>query len=461
MSEVFSVISPVDGKVLIQRPWATPAMLDGALARGHAAAPAWAGTTLTRRVRILHRLVDAFVAQSDEMSPELSWQMGRPVRYSGGEINGFAQRARVMLQLAPEALADHVPEPQPGFTRFVRRVPHGLVLVLSPWNYPYLTAVNAVIPALAAGNTVLLKHSDQTPLCGDRIVAAGVAAGLPENVLQSIDADHGLVAKAVADPRVALVSFTGSVGGGHAVVSAASQRFVGINLELGGKDPAYVRVDADLDHAVPNVVEGAMFNSGQSCCAVERVYVHRDRYADFLDAAVAEVEKLRLGDPLDPSTTLGPMVRTRNADAVRAQVSEAIDRGARPLIDPAHFPAASTHGPYLAPQLLVDVDPDCALMRDETFGPAVGIVPVDDDEAAIAAMNDSRFGLTASIWSPDRNAALAIGSRLETGTVFLNRCDYLDPHLAWVGVKDSGRGCTLSQVGYEALTRPKSFHLRH
>ena len=461
MSDVFSVISPVDGKVLVERPWATPTMLEDALARGHAAAPAWARTPLSRRIRILHRLVDAFVAQAGEMSPELSWQMGRPVRYSGGEVNGFAQRARVMLELAPEALADHVPEPQHGFTRFVRRVPHGLILVLSPWNYPYLTAVNAVIPALAAGNTVLLKHSDQTPLCADRIMAAGVAAGLPQDVLQSIDADHGLVARAVADPRVALVSFTGSVEGGRAVVAAAADRFVGINLELGGKDPAYVRADADLDHAVPNVIEGAMFNSGQSCCAVERIYVHRDRYAEFVDAAVAEVEKLRLGDPLDPSTTMGPMVRARNADAVRRQVADAIDRGARALIDPARFPAASTHGPYLAPQLLVDVDPDCAIMREETFGPAVGIVAVDDDEAALTAMNDSRFGLTASIWSPDRDAALSMGDRLQTGTVFLNRCDYLDPHLAWVGVKDSGRGCTLSRVGYEALTRPKSFHLRH
>jgi acyl-CoA reductase-like NAD-dependent aldehyde dehydrogenase len=244
------------------------------------------------------------------------------------------------------------------------------------------------------------------------------------------------------------------------VQRAASGRFIPTGLELGGKDPAYVRADAPLSSTVENLVDGAFFNSGQSCCGVERIYVHRTLFKPFVDAFVGLTRQYRLGNPLDAKTTLGPMVRTAAAESVRAQIGDAVEQGARALIDPKAFPADKAGTPYLAPQVLVDVDHHMAVMSEESFGPVIGIMPVDGDEQAIALMNDSRYGLTASIWTADAEAAMRIGERVETGTWFMNRCDYLDPALAWTGVKDSGRGCTLSRLGLEAFTRPKSFHLR-
>jgi acyl-CoA reductase-like NAD-dependent aldehyde dehydrogenase len=457
----FQVLSPVDGEVVTERALATPAELDGAIAAGHRARASWRATPLDERIAVLRALVDAFVAEGDAIADELTAQMGRPRRFSPGEVSGLADRANTMLDLAPAALADVVPPPKQGFRRLVRREPLGLVLVLAPWNYPYLTAVNAVIPALAAGNTVLLKHSDQTPLCAERMVAAGRAAGLPPGVFEYIHMSHDLTAAAVRDQRVDHVAFTGSVGGGHAVVAAASQRFVGVGLELGGKDPAYVRADADLAFAAENVVEGALFNSGQSCCAVERVYVHEAVWDDFIEKAVSAAESWHLGLPTDPETTLGPVVRPRNARDIRAHVNAALAAGAWGLVDPNQFGDFGSLGEgFVAPQLLVEVTHEMDIMREETFGPVAGIMKVSSDAEAIRLMNDSRFGLTASVWTRDAEAAMQIGGQLETGTVFMNRCDYLDPMLAWTGVKDSGRGCTLSSLGFEHLTRPRSYHLR-
>jgi acyl-CoA reductase-like NAD-dependent aldehyde dehydrogenase len=334
------------------------------------------------------------------------------------------------------------------------------VLTLAPWNYPYLTSVNSIIPAIMAGNTVVLKHSNHTPLCAERYAEAFQAAGFPVGVFQYLHMGHEDVARAVGDDRVNFVAFTGSVPGGHAVTEAAMGRFLGLGLELGGKDPAYVRHDANLAHAIENLVDGAMFNSGQSCCGIERIYVHAGVYDAFVEGFVDLVRQYKLGNPLDPDTTLGPMVRTGAAELVRAQVAEAVGQGATALIDPADFVADVEGTPYLAPQVLVNVDHSMRVMREETFGPVVGIMPVSGDEEAIRLMNDSTYGLTAAIWTSDVDAAIRIGDRIDTGTWFMNRCDYLDPALAWTGVKDSGRGCTLSTVGYEQLTRPKSFHLR-
>jgi acyl-CoA reductase-like NAD-dependent aldehyde dehydrogenase len=412
------------------------------------------------RCALLVRAVDAFVADGAAIADEISWQMGRPVSQSPGEIGGFEERARYMLAIAPTALADIGVEPKAGFTRFVRRVPLGVVLVIAPWNYPYLTAVNAVIPALAAGNTVLLKHSAQTPLCAERFAAAFEQAGLPEGVFQYLHLGHADALALIENDGVDFVAFTGSVPAGHAVQQAASKRFIGLGLELGGKDPAYVRADVTLDHAVENVVDGAFFNSGQSCCGIERAYVHADVYDTFVEGAVALVERYRLGNPMDPDTNLGPLVKASAAEHVRSQIAAAVAGGARALVDPARFAANREGTAYLAPQVLVDVSHDMRVMREESFGPVLGIMKVDSDEQAIALMNDSQFGLTASVWTNDEQAALAIGAEIATGTWFMNRCDYLDPALAWTGIKDSGHGCTLSRVGYEQLTRPMSFHLR-
>ncbi|MCS7194345.1 MAG: aldehyde dehydrogenase family protein [Meiothermus sp.] len=459
--QIQRTISPVDGRVYVERELAGPEALEQALTRAVQAQRAWARTPLEERLAIVERMVEVMLGAVEPVALELTWQMGRPIRYSPKEITGgFAERARYMARIAPAALRDIPAEELPGFTRFIRREPLGVVLVLAPWNYPYLTSVNTIVPALLAGNAVLLKHSAQTPLVAERYAWAFQEAGLPEGVFQYLHMDHELVARAIADPRVAFVAFTGSVAGGRAVERAAAGHFKGVALELGGKDPAYVRPDADLEFSAVNLVDGAMFNSGQSCCGVERIYVHEAIYEPFVEAFVAETLKLKLGNPLDPETTLGPMVRTEAAEFVRGQIAEALSQGARALIDPRHFPADAPGTPYLAPQVLVDVHHGMRVMVEESFGPVVGIMKVKSDAEALALMNDSPYGLTASIWSKDEGAALELGAGLETGTVFLNRCDYLDPALAWTGVKESGRGCSLSVLGYEQLTRPKSYHLR-
>ncbi len=459
--QIQKTISPVDGRVYVERTLAGPAELEHALALAARAQKAWAQTPLWGRLAVVNRMVEVMLGATEAIAEELTWQMGRPIRYSPKEIQGgFAERARYMARIAPAALQDIPAEALPGFTRFIRREPLGVVLVLAPWNYPYLTSVNTIVPAILAGNAVLLKHSAQTPLVAERYAWAFQEAGLPEGVFQYLHMDHDLTAQAIADPRVAFVAFTGSVAGGRAVERAAAGHFKGVALELGGKDPAYVRPDADLEYSAVNLVDGAMFNSGQSCCGVERIYVHESIYQPFVEAFVAETLRLRLGNPLEPETTLGPMVRTEAAEFVRAQIAEAIAQGAQALINPKDFPADAPGTPYLAPQVLVNVNHRMRVMVEESFGPVVGIMPVKSDEEALLLMNDSPYGLTASIWSQDEDAALRLGAGLETGTVFLNRCDYLDPALAWTGVKESGRGCSLSVLGYEQLTRPKSYHLR-
>ncbi len=465
MKRSFDVISPVDGRVVVKIEEATPSQIARALDRARSALGGWAATPVAERVAVVQAFCEAMASREAEIAELITLQMGRPVAHCPGEVRGLVQRATYMAEIAEEALADVVPAPLPGFERRIERVPLGVVLVLSPWNYPYLTAVNAVVPAILAGNTVVLKHSDQTPLAAEHFQQAFEAAGLPDGVFQILHMSHEATALVIEDTQVDHVCFTGSVEGGKAVADAVHRRvaagsFIGLGLELGGKDPAYVRADADLAHAVENLVEGAFFNAGQSCCGVERIYVHQDVAASFIDAYAEETLKLRLGNPLDPATTLGPVVRQRNADAIRAQVTQAIESGARPLIDAGRFPLDRADTPYLAPQVLTGVSHGMALMQEETFGPVVGIQPVASDAEAIANMNDSRYGLTASVWSKDVEAANAIGQALQTGTVFLNRCDYLDPALAWTGVKQSGRGATLSKLGFEGLTRPKSYHFR-
>jgi acyl-CoA reductase-like NAD-dependent aldehyde dehydrogenase len=460
MTTIQRTVSPVDGRVLVERPLAGDGEIATALDRAREAAAAWRATPVEARVALLGRAVDALVARRDELAAEITWQMGRPIAQSPGEIRGLEERARYMLAAAPKALGDRRPEPKAGFARFVRHEPLGLVFVVAPWNYPYLTAVNSVIPALAAGNTVLLKHSAQTPLCAERFQEAFDAAGLPPGVFQHLHMGHEAALRLVASGEAQLVAFTGSVPAGRAVQEAAGRAFIATNLELGGKDPAYVREDADLAHAVENLVDGACFNSGQSCCGIERIYVHRARFDEFVAGYAALAAKYALGDPTDPATTLGPMVRAAAADFARGQVDEAVAQGARALVDPLAFPRDARGSAYMAPQCLVGVTHQMRVMREESFAPIVGIMPVAGDDEAVALMNDSPFGLTASVWTRDEAAALAIGERTATGTFFRNRCDYLDPALAWVGIKDSGRGCALSELAYAHLTRPKSFHLR-
>ena len=454
-------ISPVDGSVYLERPLATGEMIENALAKATEAQKEWKKTTVKERAGFCLKAVEYFLDHADEIGLELTWQMGRPVRYTANEIRkGFQERAKYMISVAEQALADVEVEEIEGFKRFIRRDPVGVVFVVAPWNYPYLTSVNSVIPAIMAGNTVILKHAQQTPLCAERYAEAFAYAGLPEGVFQYLHLSHGQVATVIADPRISYVAFTGSVEGGHAVQKSINERFIVGGLELGGKDPAYVRADANLADAVENLVDGSFFNSGQSCCGIERIYVHEDVYDKFVEEFVALTKTYTLGDPLNADTTLGPMVRTSAANFAQKQIAEAIEQGAKALINTSLFPLHKEGTPYMAPQVLVDVDHTMKVMTEETFAPVVGIMSVKSDEEAIQLMNDSQYGLTASIWTTDIDAALEIGAQVETGTWFMNRCDYLDPALAWTGVKNSGRGVTLSKVGYEALTKAKSFHLK-
>ena len=453
-------ISPIDGSLYVERDLASASEIKAALAKAERAQQAWKHTPVAERVAIGRQAIAAFAAREEQLAEELCWMMGRPIRYAAGEIRGFVERASHMADIAESALADIRLPDKPGFTRFIRREPLGVALVIAPWNYPYLTAVNAVMPALLAGNAVLLKHSAQTPLCAERMVAAFAAAGLPDGVFQYLHLSHADTEQLIQAPAIQHVSFTGSVAGGAMVERAAAGRFISVGLELGGKDPAYVRADADLAHAVATTIDGAFFNSGQSCCGIERIYVHESLFEAFVEQAVALVKQYKLGRSDDPETTLGPLVRAEAADFVRRQINEAVAQGAVAHIDPARFALDRPGSAYLAPQVLTGVYHGMRVMTEESFGPVVGIQKVKDDEEALALMNDSEFGLTAAIFSRDAEAAQALAERVEAGTVFLNRCDYLDPALAWVGVKNSGRGCSLSSIGYEHLTRPKSFHFK-
>lgn len=459
MSELIT-ISPIDGQELLRRPHATAADLARITRAARAAQRDWARQPLSARTAVLEKAIDEVVERAGDFARAITEQMGRPLGQTPGELRGFAERGRYMLSIAQDALAPLELPGGDGLHRSIEREPVGVVLTIAPWNYPLLTAVNSIVPALAAGNAVILKHSDQTPLCAEQLVQAFADAGLPAGLFQHVHATHEAIRALIQSPAIDYVAFTGSVRGGAAVEEAAAGRFIGRGLELGGNDPAYVRQDADLTQAVESLVDGAFFNSGQSCCGIQRIYAHRSLYRDFVDQAVALTEQYRLGNPLDEQTNLGPVVRARAAGEIRAAVARSVGMGARDCVDPARFPMALPDSTYLAPSILTEVRHDMPVMNEECFGPVVGIMPVDSDEQALELMNDCRYGLTAAVFTRDLEAARRLGGRLETGTVFMNRCDYLDPALAWTGVKNTGHGISLSVYGYHMLTRVKSYHLR-
>ena len=450
-------ISPIDGTVYAEREISTRSEAKIAIERAKLAQVSWAARPLSERISLVQAGVAAVGAMNQEVILELAHQMGRPVRY-GGEFGGFNERASYMAEIAKEALAPIQVEISNEFLRMIKRVPHGVVLVVAPWNYPYMTAINTIAPALIAGNSVILKHSSQTLLVGERLATAFHSVGIPKDVFINVFLNHKTTTDLISDRSFNYVNFTGSVEGGKAIETAASGTFAGIGLELGGKDPGYVMEDADLDAAVDTLIDGAMFNSGQCCCGIERIYVHESLFEAFVQKAVAIVSRYKLGNPLDSETTLGPMAHVRFADEVRRQTSEAIDEGAKAHIDPAIFP--QNGGAYLMPQILTNVTHNMRIMREESFGPVVGIMSVKNDFEAIQLMNDSNFGLTASLWTQDQIRAEKIADQIETGTVFMNRADYLDPGLCWTGCKDTGRGGGLSVIGYHNLTRPKSYHMK-
>lgn len=451
-------ISPVDGSVYAERPAMAFDDAKAATAKVRKAQKAWAKRPLEERVSLVMKGVARLNEMADEVVKELAWQMGRPVKY-GGEFRGFNERSNYVASIAHDALAPISVEKSAAFERYIAREPHGVVFVIAPWNYPYMTAINTVAPALMAGNAVVIKHASQTLLVGERLVRAFNEAGVPDDVFMNIFLDHDTTSKLIADSQFNFINFTGSVEGGRSIERAAAGTFTGIGLELGGKDPGYVMEDADLERAVDVLMDGATYNSGQCCCGIERIYVNENLYDDFVEKSVAWVSNYRLGNPLDPETSLGPMANKRFAAVVRKQIDEAVAKGAKALVDAKLFPQ-DDGGAYLAPQILVDVDHSMSIMNEETFGPAVGIMKVKNDAEALELMNDCKYGLTASLWTNDVERAAKLGEQIETGTVFMNRADYLDPALVWTGVKETGRGGSLSILGFHNLTRPKSYHLR-
>ena len=454
-------ISPVDGSVYVERELADPVTITQSIELSRSAQKQWQQTSIDERARICEAAIQYFEEKQTQIAEEIAWQMGRPIAFAGGEVNGLAERARHMIASAEQSLADIVPAKQEGFNRFIRRQPLGTVFTIAPWNYPLLTAINSIVPALMAGNSVILKPSAQVPLCGEHFTQAFEATGIPEGVIQNLFLSHADTEKIIGSREMDFVCFTGSVPAGQRIEQAAAGTFVGVSLELGGKDPAYVREDADFDSSVESLVDGAFFNSGQSCCGIERIYVHETLFDKFVEAYVEQVKQYVLASPLEKQTTLGPVVKNSAADWVRKQVAAAIDAGATPCIDPSHFPNATDDTTYLAPQVLIDVNHKMSVMSEESFGPVVGIMPVSNDEEAVGLMNDSDLGLTASLWTQNESLTEQLGERLQCGTVFMNRCDYLDPALVWTGVKNTGRGAALSELGYHQLTQTKSFHLKN
>jgi acyl-CoA reductase-like NAD-dependent aldehyde dehydrogenase len=459
-ANVLRVDNPFTGEIVLERPLSDAKAIEEQMRRSNQTHRDWAQTSLSHRLELVEAFCKLFEERGGQYAEEISRSMGKPISEARGEVRGMLDRARQMASIAEESLADLVLPPKDGFERWIAREPVGVVVVLAAWNYPLLIAINPTVAAILAGNSVVLKHSSRTPRCGEQIAETFKDAGAPADLVTAVHTDHKVAETLVGHPLTGYVSFTGSVGGGRKIYRAvADKRFIDVGLELGGKDPAYVLEDADFEPTVANVVEGAFYNAGQSCCGIERVYVARSIYEKFLEAAIEEAKKYQPGDPLDEATSLGPMAQSNAPAFLKDQVDGARAAGARIPIG-GEATTYEGRGRFFAPTIAADTDHRMAIAREESFGPVVAIQAVEDDEEAISRMNDSEFGLTASVWTGDTDRAKHILRRLEAGTVFLNRADFLDPLLAWTGVKDTGKGASLSKLGFLSVTRPKRYHLR-
>ncbi len=454
-----TVDDPYTGEAACSVPITDDDALSRVLDEARKAARELARLSVEERVALCNRALAKLEARTEEIAADITRQMGKPLSQARGEVGGMAGRWRHMQAIAKESLADIVLPPKDNFERRIAKEPLGVVLDLPAWNYPLLTAVNAIVPAVLAGNAVVVKHSPRTPLCGEHFARAFAEAGAPKGVVSAVFFDYERTERLVGDPRIDHVLFTGSVHGGHRMQAAARDRFLHVGLELGGNDPAYAAADCDLEKTVENVVDGAIYNAGQSCCAVERVYVHASIYDRFVALAEPLVRAYVMGDPRDPKTTLGPVAQPWHPKELEAFVADATTKGAK-LVTGGRAVAVDGKGRFFEATMLTDVPQDTELMKKESFGPILAIAKVASDEEALEKMNASSLGLTASVWTRDRDRAERMARALDFGTVYMNRCDALDPALPWTGVKDSGRGVTLSSLGFDALTRPKAIHFR-
>ncbi|PSJ59506.1 aldehyde dehydrogenase family protein [Kumtagia ephedrae] len=456
----FSVTSPVDGSVYATRAYADGAAMEAALARARAALRSWRRTPLAERLAILLRFGEEMQARAAQLAEMLAWQIGRPL-WQADETPRLALVGRLLADVAAETLADTPYPADENIRRYVRPIAGGLHLSICAWNYPTAMLGYLVTAPLAAGNVVIFKHSPQTPLIAEVAEEAFRAAGGPEGVFQSLHLDHADAERLIASGAFNAVNFIGSVNGGRRVHAAAAGTFTQVHLELGGKDPAYIRADADLSAAVPQIAEGSFSNAGQSCCSVERIYVDRAIHDRFVEALVAEAAKWTIGHPIAEKPMLGAVVRASAADTIRGMAEQAVRAGARRLMpETGARRAAELGAAYVAPEVLVGVDHGMAIMRDELFGPVACIQAVDGDDQAVALMNDSDFGLSASIWTQDIDRGAALLDEVEAGTVYLNRCDHADLYLPWGGVKNSGMGRTNGRAGLIEATAAKAYHVR-
>ncbi|MAV81897.1 MAG: aldehyde dehydrogenase [Pelagibacteraceae bacterium] len=453
-------ITPINNTLYLERPYLEIKQIDNILENSQKAFKVWRETKIHERIQVVNKFIDNMISLTDEVKKEICWQIGRPISQCGSELRGFEERSRYMAEVAEECLSDISARNNEEFDNYIFKAPLGVIFIMAPWNYPVMTATNTIVPALLSGNSIILKHSSQTPMCAELISKALQDTGIPEGLFQFIHTTHNVCEKIISDSRVAHVVFTGSVKGGKEIKKYIGQRFINVGLELGGKDPAYVRSDCDLNHAIENLIDGAFFNSGQSCCGIERIYVDKSIFNEFVEGAKSLTEKYILGDPSDIKTNLGPVVRISAANFIRTQVQEALSQGANKVVDENLFPISSEDNCYISPQILTNVNHDMRFMTEETFGPTVGIMSVNNENEAAELMNDSPYGLTASLWTKDLEFSKSFGKKIDTGTFFMNRCDALDPALAWTGVKDTGIGCSLSKLAFDHLTRPQSFHLR-
>jgi acyl-CoA reductase-like NAD-dependent aldehyde dehydrogenase len=450
--------NPANGAVLAEVAVDGHAAVRRKYEEARAAQPRWAALPLKKRLDTIRAFREELGKRHAHLAETLSREVGKPIRQSRNELNGLNARIDFFLAESSRTLRDHTVHTDAG-QKLEERISHeplGVIANISAWNYPYFVGGNVFIPALVAGNAVLYKPSEYATLTGIAIAETLHAAGVPEDVFVPAIGD-GTTGYALLRQPVDGIFFTGSYATGTKIAAAAGKRMVKVQLELGGKDPIYVCEDVDVAAAAAAVADGAFYNSGQSCCSVERVYVHESIYARFLDAFVAEVRTFKLGDPLDETTYIGPITRAPQLAVLKRQVADALRKGGRLL---AGGDVVKRKGNWFAPTVIADADHSMALMRDESFGPIIGVARVADDAAAVKLMNDSEYGLTAGVYTPDGKRARKVLDQLAAGSVYWNCCDRVSPRLPWSGVKHSGIGLTLSTYGIETFTRPKAWHLR-
>jgi acyl-CoA reductase-like NAD-dependent aldehyde dehydrogenase len=452
------IVNPASGAIIVRLVADGPREVAQHYLAARRAQPAWAATPIRKRIGAIEKFREQVIARGETLAQTLTQEVGKPIRQSRNELKGLLARLDFFIAESARTLREErvFSDPSQKLDERITHEPLGVIANISAWNYPYFVGSNVFVPALVAGNAVLYKPSEYATLTGRHIADMLHAAGVPEDVFVPV-IGGGATGAALLSQPIDGVFFTGSYATGAKVAAAAGKRMIKVQLELGGKDPVYVCDDVDVKTAVAALADGAFYNTGQSCCSVERLYVHETIHDAFVDAFVAEVKTYRVGDPMDEATYIGPLTRAAQLDVLRAQVADAKRKGAKLLLGGAPI---KRKGNWFAPTVLTDVDHSMSVMREESFGPIIGIQSVADDNAAVAQMNDNDYGLTAGVYASDATRARRILSRVHAGSVYWNCCDRVSPRLPWSGVKHSGIGLTLGTMGIETFTRPKAWHLR-